>query len=173
MAMPALKIAPEIPVEERIARIEAHTEHMQSDMSEIKSDLRGIRVEVREMDNRLNGQIDEVDKRLGGKIDEVDKRLSGKIDEVDKRLGGKIDEVDKRLGGKIDEVDKRLGAKIDGVKDALAGFQLETERRFAIIERKLADNTRWIIGVGLTVTIAVLGGMAGGFVWLAERIGTL
>lgn len=102
----------------------------------------------------------------------MDKRLGGKIDEVDKRLGEKIDETDKRLTGKIDEVDKRLGGKIDGVKDSLAEFKLETERRFAIIERKLSENTRWIIGVGLTVTTAVLGGMAGGFLWLAERIGT-
>ena len=118
MAMPALKSAPETPVEERVARIEAHTEHMHSDMSEMKLEIRGIRAEMRQSE-------------------------------------------------------WRSCASADALKDALLEFKLETERRFTVIERKVSENTRWIIGVGLTVTIAVLGGMSGGFLWLAERIGTL
>jgi len=56
-------------VEDRLGKIEAHIEHMRSDISDLKVDVR-----------RLNEKVDEVDKRLGGKIDEVDKRLTGKLD---------------------------------------------------------------------------------------------
>jgi len=80
-------------VEDRLGKLEAQVEHIRTDISDLKVDVR-----------RLNDKIDGVDKRLCDKIDEVDKRLSGKIDEVDKRLNGKIDEVDKRLGGKIDNL---------------------------------------------------------------------
>ena len=93
MAMPARKLEWEVAVEDRLGKLEAHVEHIRTDISDLKVDVR-----------RLNDKIDGVDKRLCDKIDEVDKRLSGKIDEVDKRLNGKIDEVDKRLGGKIDNL---------------------------------------------------------------------
>ena len=64
MAMPARKLEWETPVEDRLGKIEAHIEHMRSDISDLKVDVR-----------RLNEKVDEVDKRLGGKIDDVDKRL--------------------------------------------------------------------------------------------------
>jgi hypothetical protein len=69
MAMPALKLGLETPVEDRPGKVEAHIEHMRADISDLKVDVR-----------RLNDKLDEVDKRLSGKIDEVDKRLTGKID---------------------------------------------------------------------------------------------
>ena len=114
MAMPAPKFTPEKPVEECVARIETHTENMQSGMSEMKSDIRGLRAEMRELGSRMHA---------------MELRLFG----------------------------------------ALAEFKLETERRFASIEQKISENTRWIIGVMVTVAIA----MAGGFFWLAERIAAL
>jgi predicted RNase H-like nuclease (RuvC/YqgF family) len=67
-------------VEDRLGKIEAHVEHMRSDISDLKIDVR-----------RLNDKIDDVDKRLSDKIDDVNKGLSAKTDEVDKRLTGKID----------------------------------------------------------------------------------
>jgi chromosome segregation ATPase len=85
MAMPALKLELEIPVEERVARLEEKVEHIQSDVSEIKRDLR-----------RLNDKVDDVDKRLGAKIDDVDKRLNAKIDNLDQKLSAKIDSLDQK-----------------------------------------------------------------------------
>jgi predicted nucleic acid-binding Zn-ribbon protein len=69
MAMPARKLELEIPVEDRLGKIEAHVEHMRSDISDLKIDVR-----------RLNDKIDAWDKRLSGRIDDVNKRLTSKID---------------------------------------------------------------------------------------------
>jgi chromosome segregation ATPase len=143
MAMPARKLELETPVEDRFGKVEAHIEHMRSDISDLKVDVR-----------RLNDKLDEVDKRLGEKIDEVDKRLVGKIDEVDKRLGGKIDEVDKRLGGKVDEVDKRLTGKIDGLKNSM-------DKEFRKLDRERLYDRVWYLLIAGTI----LSVMAHGFKW--------
>jgi hypothetical protein len=58
MAMPALKFELETPVEELVARLEANVEHIRSDVSDIKTDIR-----------RLSDKIDAVDQRLSGRID--------------------------------------------------------------------------------------------------------
>jgi hypothetical protein len=58
MAMPASKL--EAPVEERIARLETHVEHIQSDVTEIKGHLQ-----------RLDQKIDAVKDSLEGKLDNL------------------------------------------------------------------------------------------------------
>jgi predicted nucleic acid-binding Zn-ribbon protein len=109
MARPALKFQLEDPMEERVAKLEANIEHIRSDVSDIKTDVR-----------RLNDKIDGVNKDLSGKIDAVNKDLSGKIDTVNKDLSGKIDAVNKDLLGKFDTViqaiaDLKIGRALDRV----------------------------------------------------------
>jgi predicted nucleic acid-binding Zn-ribbon protein len=87
MARPALKFQLEDPMEERVAKLEANVEHIRSDVSDIKTDVR-----------RLNDKIDGVNKDLSGKIDGVNKDLSGKIDTViqaiaDLKIGRALDRV--------------------------------------------------------------------------------
>ena len=60
MAMPALKLELEMPVEERIARLEANVEHIQTDVAEIKIDIR-----------RLDAEIEAVAKDLTTKYDSL------------------------------------------------------------------------------------------------------
>jgi len=71
MAIPALKIDLEAPLEDRVARLEVNVEHIQKDVSEMKVDIR-----------RLGDKIDAVDQRLTAKIDAVDQKLTGKIDSL-------------------------------------------------------------------------------------------
>jgi predicted nucleic acid-binding Zn-ribbon protein len=87
MARPALKFQLEDPMEERVAKLEANVEHIRSDVSDIKTDVR-----------RLNDKIDGVNKDLSGKIDGVNKDLSGKFDIViqaiaDLKIGRALDRV--------------------------------------------------------------------------------
>src|SRR5258707_12810320 len=71
MAMPALMLKLEAPVEERVARLEANVEHIQKDVSDMKIDIR-----------RLGDKIDSVDQKLSTKIDGVDQKLSAKTESV-------------------------------------------------------------------------------------------
>ena len=47
-------------MEARVARLETSVEHIQSDISEIKTGVYGIRSEMKEMDQRLTAKIDGV-----------------------------------------------------------------------------------------------------------------
>jgi chromosome segregation ATPase len=98
MAMPAVKIELEDPLEDRIARLEVNVEHIQKDVSETKVDIR-----------RLNDKIDAVDQKLTAKIDAVDQKLTAKIDAVDQRLTGKIDSVKDALATLAINMEKQFG----------------------------------------------------------------
>ena len=151
MAMPALKLEAENPVEERVARLEVNVEHILLDVSDIKIDIR-----------RLNDKFDTVEQRLTDKIDGVDQKLSDKIDGVDQKLSDKIDGVEQKLTAKIDGVDQKLTGKNDSLKDALAALTLRVEKGFADMKASHAMDRVW----WLLTCAAMLGVMAHGFKWL-------
>jgi predicted nucleic acid-binding Zn-ribbon protein len=99
MGMAATKFTQEVSVEDRLARLETHTEHIQSDIADIKIDLR-----------RLDDKIGRVDEKLTAKFDAVDQRLTAKFDAVE----SKIEAVDLRLTDKIEQL-------IQGVADLKSG----------------------------------------------------
>ena len=67
MGMPARKFEfEEVPVEERLARLESNVEHIQSDVSEMKVDIR-----------RLNDKIDGVQEKFIAKFDSLKDQISG------------------------------------------------------------------------------------------------
>jgi hypothetical protein len=71
MAMPALVLEMETPVEERIARLESDADRTRSDIADIKIDLR-----------RLNDKLEALDEKLTAKISALDQRVSGKMDDL-------------------------------------------------------------------------------------------
>jgi uncharacterized coiled-coil protein SlyX len=139
MALPALKFEMEIPVEERVARIEANVEHIQSDVADTKIDIR-----------RLNDKIDHVDERLSAKIDAVEQKLSAKIDAVKDLVTTLAINMEKRFA----DMEKRFA---------------DMEKRFADIEKSFAalhaarafDRVWWLLMSG-----ALLGVMARAFKWI-------
>jgi chromosome segregation ATPase len=151
MAMPALMLELETPVEERVARLEANVEHIRSDISDMKIDLR-----------RLNDKVESIDQKLITKIDGVEQRLITRIDGVEQRLSAKIDSVDEKLTSKIDSVDQRLSGKADALKDSVASLALTVERSFASLKiGRALDRVWWLLMSG-----AMLGIMARAFKWI-------
>ena len=53
MALPALQFEMETPLEERVARLEANVEHIQSDISDMK-------IDIRRLDDKIDGVKDAV-----------------------------------------------------------------------------------------------------------------
>jgi exonuclease VII large subunit len=151
MAVPARKFEMEDSVEERIARLEATTEHIQSDVSEIKEGLKRLDAKLDENYQRLDAKLDESTKRFDAKLDESTKRFDAKLDESTKRLDAKLDESTKRLDAKLDESTKRLDTKLDALKDAFASLRIGR-----------ALDKVW----ALLAMAALLGVMARGFKWI-------
>ena len=54
MSMPLRKPQPEKPMDERTPRLEAHFEHLQSDVTEVKAGMRYVEAKV----DRLNEKLD-------------------------------------------------------------------------------------------------------------------
>ena len=136
MAMPALKLEMETPVEERVARLEANVDHIQKDVAETRIDIR-----------RLNDKIDSVDQKLSAKIDSVDQKLSAKIDGVDQRLSAKTDSVKDLVTNLAINMEKSFA----NVEKSIAA--LHSARAF--------DRVWWLLMSG-----ALLGVMARAFKWI-------
>jgi chromosome segregation ATPase len=140
MAMPALMLELETPVEERVARLEANVEHIRSDISDVKIDLR----------------------RLNDKVESIDQKLITRIDGVEQRLSAKIDGVHEKLTSKIDSADQRLSGKADALKDSVASLALTVEKSFASLKiGRALDRVWWLLMSG-----AMLGIMARAFKWI-------
>jgi len=140
MAVPALMFESENPVEERVAVLEANVEHIRSDISDIKVDIR-----------RLNDKIGDVDHKLSDKIDAVDQKLTDKIDAVDQKLTVKIDRTDQKLMRKIDGVDQKFTGKIDSIAQAISDLKIGHAH----------DRVWWLL-----MSAALLGIMARAFKWI-------
>jgi chromosome segregation ATPase len=143
MAMPALMFELETPLEERVARLEANVEHIQSDVSDMKIDIR----------------------RLGDKIDSVDQKLSTKIDSVDQKLSAKIDSVDQKLSAKVESVKDLVTTLAINMEKSFANVEKQftnVEKSFAALHAARAfDRVWWLLMSG-----ALLGVMARAFKWI-------
>jgi len=151
MAMPAAKFELEIPVQERVARLEANVDHIRSDVSDMKLDIR-----------RLNDKIDGIDAKLTSKIDGIDAKLTSKIDGIDAKLTSKIDGIDAKLTSKIDGIDAKLTGKYDSLNEALAALALRVEKGFSELKvGRALDRVWWLLMSG-----ALLGIMGRAFKWI-------
>src|SRR6185437_12678941 len=138
-------------MEERVARLEIHVEHIRTDVADIKVDIRRLDAKIDGVEQRLSAKIDGVEQRLSAKIDGVDQRLSAKIDSLDVKLCGKMDSGDSKLDGKIDGLEQRMLAKFDVVMQALT--DLKVGRAFDRV---------WF----LLMSAALLGIMGRAFKWI-------
>lgn len=68
MSMPLRKFEPEKQVEQRIARLEAHTEHIQSDVTEVKIDLRRLAAKVDALQDKMNQGFATLNEKIDRKV---------------------------------------------------------------------------------------------------------
>jgi len=162
MALPALKVELEDPVAERVARLEANYEHMCSDISDIKTDVRRLNEKMDFLTTDLTGKINAADQKQTGKLEAVDQKLTDKIEALDQKLTTKIDAVDQKLTGKIEALGEKLTAKIETIdqkQTTKIDFVLQ-----AVMDLKIGralDRVWWLLMSG-----ALLGIMARAFKWI-------
>jgi uncharacterized small protein (DUF1192 family) len=125
-----------------------------------RTDLRELNeLNFARFDAKLEQRVAELHAKLDGKIDrvtaELHAKLDGKIDRVTAELYAKLD-------GKIDRVTAELYAKLDGKIDRVAAeFQARLDGvvadLHAVLERRLAEQTRWLFVAWASLLIPVMG----------------
>jgi uncharacterized protein YydD (DUF2326 family) len=140
MAVAARKFERETSMEARVARLEEKTDHIQSDVAEIKADLR------------------KMDAKFDGKIDELKKDVSA--------LRVEMKDSFTKVQGEM----KDSFAKIQGeMKDSFAKLQGEMKDSFSALQGQIGkinvgralDKVWMLLMLG-----AILGVMAHGFKWI-------
>lgn len=119
-------------VEERIAYLEGRVEEHTRAMDEFRD-------AVRQIDRRFDGLAARVD-ALDLKIDRVREELGSRIDALDL----KVDRFRDELGGHIDALDRKLDARFDS------------------LDQKASRTFLWVVGVQMTVLLAVIGALVRG-----------
>ena len=66
------------------------------------------RQDVRNLDNRLTGEMSDLDVKLTGEMSDLDGKLTGEMSDLDHNLNTKIDNVNNNLGGRIDSTNTKL-----------------------------------------------------------------
>jgi uncharacterized protein YdcH (DUF465 family) len=84
MAVARRHIELEISVEEQIARLEAKTDHIQSDVTDVKADLRRIEA-------KLDTKVEAPDAKVETKFDALDKKIDAKFGILETKLDALID----------------------------------------------------------------------------------
>src|SRR5690349_21500695 len=69
MSLPMRKFEPEKPMEERVARLEAHVEHIQADVTEIKGG-------IRRLDAKIDAGLDRVRESIAALSDRMDRKFA-------------------------------------------------------------------------------------------------
>jgi hypothetical protein len=123
-------------VEERLAYLEGRVEEHTRGMGEFRD-------AVLRFDRRMDG--------LDLKIDRCREELVGRIDAVDL----KIDRCREELVGRIDAVD----LKVDRCREELTRRVDRLDGRFDGMDQKISRQFLWLIGVQVTLLLAVIGAL--------------
>ena len=109
MAVTARKFERDTSMEARVARLEEKTDHIQSDVAEIKADLR-------KMDAKFDGKIDELKKDVSAlRVEMKDSfaKVQGEMKDSFARLQGEMKDSFSALQGQIGKIN--VGRALDKV----------------------------------------------------------
>jgi hypothetical protein len=80
MALPAKKIEAEVSMEDRVARLETHTEH-------ILAYVQQLRHGIGKLDEKIDKKTDELNQKIGALNDKIDKKTDGLHEKFDTKFG--------------------------------------------------------------------------------------
>jgi hypothetical protein len=112
------------------------------------------RADLRQL-NELN--FARFDAKLEQRVAELHAKLDAKIDRVATELNGRIDRVAAELNPTIDRVTAELYAKLDAKIDRVAAANARMDTMHAVLERPLAEQTRWLFVARASLLIPIMG----------------
>ena len=96
----------------------------------------------------LDRKIDRFREELSGRLDAV----ALKIDRFREELAGRIHGVEQRLPGRLDSLEQKLASRLDS-------FEQRLTDRIDRLDQKLSRQFLWLLGVEVTVLLAVIGAL--------------
>jgi peptidoglycan hydrolase CwlO-like protein len=151
MGKPALKLKfEEVSVEDRLGKLESTVEHIQSDVSDMKGD-------IRRLDAKIDAKFDEVNRKVDAKFDEVNR----KVDALKDSIAGKFDAGNASTAAKFDAVNAKfdaVNAKFDAVNASIAA-------QTASIEKARSKLVVWAFTLYIALAGTLLTVMGHGFHW--------
>ncbi len=85
-------------------QIISRLEVLEHDVTDVKTDLRGLRQEMNERFDRVNERFD----RMNERFDEMNVRMEKRFDEMNARFEGRLDKMNTRFEGRFDEMQHQM-----------------------------------------------------------------
>jgi tetrahydromethanopterin S-methyltransferase subunit G len=140
-------------LEVQVAYLRGKVEEHSQGYADILAAIRQLAERVTFLDHKVDRFRDE----MSGRIDALDQRLSGRIDALDQ----KVDRFRDELSGRIDALDQRLSGRIDALDQKVDRFRDELSGRIDALDQKVSRQFLWLMGVQVTVLLAVVGALIG------------
>ncbi len=131
-------------IDERIAYLEGRVEEHTRGFGELRDIAFQTDAKVDRFRHELAARIDALDR----KVDRFRDELSARIDALDQ----KVDRFREELGGRIDALDRKLDRRLDALDH-------KVDRLFGALDQKMSRQFLWIMGVQVTVLVAVVGAL--------------
>ena len=131
-------------IEERLAYLEGR-------VGEHGHGMANLADAVAQFTQRMDGldlKIDRFREELSGRLDAV----ALKIDRFREELAGRIHGVEQRLPGRLDSLEQKLASRLDS-------FEQRLTDRIDRLDQKLSRQFLWLLGVEVTVLLAVIGAL--------------
>lgn len=84
-------------MEERLARLETHFEHILRYLADLKAGL-----------EKLTGRVDRLEAKFGDKFEKMEAKFDDKFDKMEAKHDGKLDRLEAKMDDRFEKMDARL-----------------------------------------------------------------
>jgi chromosome segregation ATPase len=152
----------------QVAELRADVRHIQSDVSDIKIELRATNQRIDalsdKMDKRFDAMMGEMNQRFDSARGETNQRFDAMSKKTDQNIDSLKGEMDKRFDAAKGEVNQRFD-KVDARFDRSDARMDRMEAQITGILVKLESWKVWALWLYVVLAGTLLGVMAKGFKW--------
>jgi chromosome segregation ATPase len=142
----------------QVAELRANVGHIQSDVTDIKTDLRTLRKETGDRFEKVEQKLETFRKETGDRFDKVEQKL----ETFGKETGDRFDTSRKETGDRFDTSRKETGDRFDKVGDRFEKvMQTINELRDSLASAKI-----WALWLYVGLAGSLFYVLARGFKWL-------
>ena len=146
-------------------RVEEHTRgfgELRDIAFETDTKVDRFRQELAARIDGLDQKVDRFRDELSARMDGLDQKVDRFRDELSARIDGlnqKVDRFRDELSARIDGLDQKVDRFRDELSARLDALDQKVDRLFGALDHKMSRQCLWILGVQVTILIAVVGAL--------------